>query len=226
MDESKKKFTELPEEEYNEQLNSLNSDINNLVSSLNNLLDKEKELLKMEAEKVKAKKIITSEQLENEHLNENVEKQKKKTKIYSFLNSLWNKIKNTFGKIKFKKKKMKNFLILTIVAICLASCNSSNQSVESKSNSKAETMNGIYIFIKSKPTTNYDFLGSIELKWYDKFSELDQQNLQSAIKNLAGIISFSDNLENTLTQVKQKYPTADGVIFDDEMSRCEVIKFK
>ena len=34
MNKNENKFTELPEQEYNEQLNSLNSDINNLVSSL------------------------------------------------------------------------------------------------------------------------------------------------------------------------------------------------
>ena len=121
---------------------------------------------------------------------------------------------------------MKNLIIILISTLFIIGCNSNNLISENKSNSTAETMNGIYIFIKSKPTSKYDFLGSIELKWYDKLTELEQQNLQSAIKNLTGIISFSDNLENTLTQVKQKYPTADGVIFDDEMSRCEVIKFK
>ena len=105
MNKNENKFTELPDEEYNEQLNSLNSDINNLVSSLNNLLDKEKELLKMEAEKVKAKKIIKSEQLEKEYLNDNFEKPKKKIKVLDFLNLLGNKIKNTFRKIKFKKRK-------------------------------------------------------------------------------------------------------------------------
>ena len=121
---------------------------------------------------------------------------------------------------------MKHFLIIISCILLLLSCNSNNLKIESKSNSSAETMNGIFIFIKSKPTNKYDFLGAIELKWYDKLTHLDEQNLQSAIKNVTGIISFSDNLENTLTQVKQKYPTADGVIFDDEMSRCEVIKFK
>lgn len=121
---------------------------------------------------------------------------------------------------------MKNIFIIFFCGLLIASCNSNSLTTESKSNATAETMNGIYIFIKSKPTNKYDFLGSIELKWYDKLTELEQQNIQSAIKNLTGIISFSDNLENTLTQVKQKYPTADGVIFDDEMSRCEVIKFK
>ncbi len=110
--------------------------------------------------------------------------------------------------------------------LLLIGCNSNSFTSQSNSNATAETMNGVYIFIKSKPVKKYDFLGAIELKWYDKLTDLDQQNLQSTIKNITGIVSFSDNLENTLTQVKQKYPTADGIIFDDEMSRCEVIKFK
>ncbi len=119
----------------------------------------------------------------------------------------------------------KNILIISI--LFLLSC-SNNSTTNKKENSLANCIpvNGVYVFIKSKPIAEYIFLGSIELKWYDKLTHLDEQNLQSTIKNITGIISFSDNLENTLTQVKQKYPTADGVVFDDDMSRCEVIKFK
>jgi len=109
--------------------------------------------------------------------------------------------------------------------ILLLACSSKNNA-DDKAIGKVETMNGIYIFIKSKPTASYDFLGSIELKWYEKLSKLSDQNLTSAIKNITGIVSFSDNLENTLLEIKQKYPSADGVIFDDDMNRCEVVKFK
>lgn len=105
MENSKKKFNEIPEEDYNEQINSLNSDINNLVSSLNNLLDKEKELLKMEAEKVKAKKLISIEKFETDNSNELIKKPKKKLKFVLFFKTLGNKIKNVFSKIKFRKNK-------------------------------------------------------------------------------------------------------------------------
>ena len=120
---------------------------------------------------------------------------------------------------------MKFSLYIFFVTILLFACSKKN-TVDDRAFAKVETMNGVYIFIKSKPAAPYDFLGSIELKWYEKLSKLSDQNLTSAIKNITGIISFSDNLENTLSEIKQKYPSADGVIFDDEMNRCEVVKFK
>jgi len=120
---------------------------------------------------------------------------------------------------------VRQIFAISVCALMLMSCNK-NAAIENKANSTVEAMNGIYVFIKSKPINRYEYLGSIELKWYDRLTDLDRQNIHSAIKSLAGIISFSDNLENTLAQVKQKYPTADGVIFDDQMSRCEVILFK
>ncbi len=119
-----------------------------------------------------------------------------------------------------------NKLILKICFLFLFSCNSFDTTVKKSNQATAQTMNGMAIFIKSKPLNEYEFLGSLELKIYDKLLNIDQQNFQSAIKNITGLISFSDNLESILLEVKQKYPIADGVIFDDELSRCEAIKFK
>ena len=122
---------------------------------------------------------------------------------------------------------MKVYFILS-AALLIFSCNDlkTKNGSDHKANATVQTVNDLYIFIKSKPTSEYDFLGAIELKWYDKITKLDEQSLSSVIHNLAGIVSFSDNLVNTLKEVAQKYPAAEGIIFDDDMSRCEVIKFK
>lgn len=122
---------------------------------------------------------------------------------------------------------MKIFLIF-ISSIYLTSCTSSG--IRNEDNKKglaqAQTIKNVYVFIKSKPTNQYDYLGSIELKWYNNLTKLTEQSMQSALKNISSIISFSDNLDNAINEVKQKYPSADGVIFNDDMSNCEVIKFK
>ncbi len=115
--------------------------------------------------------------------------------------------------------------IILLFALSIMSCHL-NETGNSKANATAQTVNGVYIFIKCKPTSNYDFLGSIQLNWYDKLMQTDKTNLESVVHNITSLVSFSDNLENTLNQVKQKYPTADGIIFDDDMSKCEAIKFK
>lgn len=119
-------------------------------------------------------------------------------------------------------------VVIFISLIYLSSCSlSSTKNEESKKGeAQVQTMKNVYVFIKSKPTNQYDYLGSIELKWYDNLTKLTEQSVQSALKNITSIISFSDNLDNAINEVKQKYPSADGVIFNDDMNRCEVIKFK
>ncbi len=106
MDNNKINQSELPEEEYNKQLNSLNSDINNLVSSLNNLLDKEKELLKMEAEKLKAKKITSGEYFEDIENMTNLEpkrRQRRKSKLKSIFKNISQKVLGLFKTKKYRK---------------------------------------------------------------------------------------------------------------------------
>jgi hypothetical protein len=110
----------------------------------------------------------------------------------------------------------------------LSACNLSSNKEDSGGNAeaRAEKVSGIYIFIKSKPSQPYDFLGSLQLKWYDKLMQIEQGNLQSTIFNISSIIDFNDNLQNTIIQVKQKYPNVEALIFNDNMNVCEAIKFK
>lgn len=119
---------------------------------------------------------------------------------------------------------MKALLLFTLTFSMFA-CNQQSKS-DPYAKAKVEKMNGFYIFIKSKPQAEYDFVGSESITIYSKLTEIDQLSVQSAISNIKSLISFSDNLQTTLNQLRQKFPTADGVIFDDDMSKCEVIKFK
>lgn len=95
-----------------------------------------------------------------------------------------------------------------------------------KADAIATKMNGLYIFIKNTPVTPYDVLGSIDTKWYDRLLKLDEQSILSIIGNIKNTVGFNGNLVTTIEEVEQKYPTADGIIFDDTMSNCDVIKFK
>lgn len=119
---------------------------------------------------------------------------------------------------------MKAFLLFASAFIILA-CNNESQS-DPYAKAKAEKMNGFYLFIKSKPQAQYDFVGSESITIYSKLTQIDQLSVQSALSNIKSLISFSDNLQTTLNQLRQKFPTADGLIFDDDMSKCQVIKFK
>lgn len=121
---------------------------------------------------------------------------------------------------------MNRLLLFSLLFFVGCSSQERKNNSDYKAEATAQTVNGVYVFVKCKPTAKYDFVGAIELKWYDKLTQLDQQSLETVIHNLTGVLSFSDNLVNTINEIKQKYPTADGVIFDDDMSRCEAIKFK
>lgn len=112
------------------------------------------------------------------------------------------------------------FLVFTTFFI---SC-SNNSKIEC--NSTVDSMNGIYIFIKSKPSSNYKYLGTIDLNWYDHLTRSGQMDIHSTIKSLSSIVSFNDKLESALKQAKEKFPDAQGVIFDDDMSKCEVVLFE
>lgn len=116
-------------------------------------------------------------------------------------------------------------LLLFALAFTMFACNNDSQT-DPYAKATVEKMNGFYIFIKSKPQSQYDFVGSESITIYSKLMQVDQLSVQSALSNIKSLISFSDNLQTTLTQLRQKFPTADGVIFDDDMSKCQVIKFK
>jgi len=119
---------------------------------------------------------------------------------------------------------MKIFISFLFV-VSILSCNANNQT-DQNAYATVEKMNGFYVFVKSKPQTRYEFLGAESVTIYDKLLRLDELSAQSTINNIKSLISFSDNLQTTLNELRRKYPTADGVIFDNDMSKCQIIKFK
>jgi hypothetical protein len=76
-----------------------------------------------------------------------------------------------------------------------------------KSTAEVEQEEGMYVFYRSKPVTEYEYLGTykIGMVWDDKPKLL-----------------FNKLIKKT----KDKYPNADGVIIDNEMEKCDAIKFK
>ncbi len=80
--------------------------------------------------------------------------------------------------------------------------------ISDKSTAIAEQKEGLYIFLLSKPTTEYEYLGSVKkvLAWSGKPEEM----LNSMIK-----------------KVKKEYPKADGIVFTNiDMDKADAIQFK
>lgn len=77
-----------------------------------------------------------------------------------------------------------------------------------KSSAIVDQQQGLYIFILSKPTTEYDYLGSVK-------------------KGLAWTGQPGEMLNSMIKKVKKDYPKADGIIFTAiDMDKADAIRFK
>ena len=75
------------------------------------------------------------------------------------------------------------------------------------STAEVEQVQGLYIFYKSKPLTEYDYLGTV--------------------KPPAVVPAKPGNLLNAMIKrTKKQYPNADAIILDDNMYHPDAIKFK
>lgn len=101
---------------------------------------------------------------------------------------------------------MKKLLIPIIAIAVLASAFTLVDSDKEKAN--VEQMDGLYIFIKSKPVAENDYLGSVK-------------------KSLALTGNPEEMLNSMIKKVKKEYPSADGIIFTSvSMDKADAIKFK
>jgi hypothetical protein len=103
-----------------------------------------------------------------------------------------------------KKGRIKLLIgLLSVVLIFTAFTNSSE-----KSKSIVDQKEGLYIFILSKPVTEYEYLGSVKkvLAWTGKPDEM---------------------LNSMIRKVKKEYPKADGIVFTSvDMDKADAIQFK
>lgn len=103
---------------------------------------------------------------------------------------------------------MKAFSILTLSILLLLSVPSFAQEAD-KSLAKADIQQGLYIFMLSKPVSDYEYLGSIKkggFVWTGKPTEM---------------------LNIMIRRAKRDYPDADAIIITTiSMDMADVIKFK
>jgi hypothetical protein len=95
-----------------------------------------------------------------------------------------------------------------ILALLFTLCATAQTNTAKHSDATVNQMQGVYIFMYSKPTAEYTYLGSIKIKtaWSGQPEEM---------------------LNITLRKLKKDYPGADGIIFTSaQMEMIDVIKFK
>ena len=77
-----------------------------------------------------------------------------------------------------------------------------------KRTAQVEQIQGLYVFIHSKPVKEYEYLGSFTP------GMVPSKNARSIINHM-------------IKKGKLKYPNADGIIFtDDELAKADFVRFK
>jgi hypothetical protein len=104
---------------------------------------------------------------------------------------------------------MKRIFIITILGLGLLSFIVKNQIKYDvkKSSAEVEQVEGVYVFYRSKPVFDYEYLGTykIVLAW----------------DNSPKIL-----FEKLVRKTKEKYPNAEAIVIDNDMGKCDAIKFK
>ena len=95
-----------------------------------------------------------------------------------------------------------------VITTCILALFFAFKSSSDKSAATVEQKEGVYIFLFSKPTSAYDYLGSVKksIAWSGKPEEM---------------------LNSMLKKIKKEYPQANGMIFTNmDMDKADAIKFK
>jgi len=104
-----------------------------------------------------------------------------------------------------KLKTMKTKITLALIALSFIAL--SFKLAIDKTSGTVEQVEGLYVFIYSKPSSKYDVSGSVK----GPFVVAD--NIEKRIKTL-------------VLRVKDKYPSAEGAIITNDLSNAEAIRFK
>jgi len=123
-------------------------------------------------------------------------------------------------------KGAKFYFTLTLLIFVNSCTFTKNSSEDQNGQSKVKKIAGVYIFIMSEPTASYEKLGDMRFGWYDKVLSLSSKSISQVSAEILASLSFDKNLNNSINAIKVKFPDVEGVVFDDDMSNCTVIKFK
>jgi len=105
---------------------------------------------------------------------------------------------------------MKKIILGSLIGICLTAIFAFTVAnyEPKKSTAEVEQVQGMYVFIHSKPILEYEYLGSFTPGMVPT-------------KNAKGIVN------HMIKKGKEKFPTADAIIFtDDELGKADLVKFK
>ena len=138
-----------------------------------------------------------------------------------------------------KIKNVLKTLLLCVILSTFASCNNAksidcndNPDFVKKENnlSKSNEINGVLIFIKTNPICKYTVLGVCKNDLLDQVgSATKEKKFGQVIKGLFDVsnqnMDFQKLLDNMVEKAKKEHPEVEGLIFKENLSSCEIIKF-
>lgn len=100
---------------------------------------------------------------------------------------------------------MKKLILIAFIAVGTLTA---FRLISNKTTATVDQQQGVAIFMLSKPTSDYEYLGSVK-------------------KAAAWTGQPSEMLSGVLKKLKKEYPQADGIIFTSiDMDKADAIKFK
>jgi endogenous inhibitor of DNA gyrase (YacG/DUF329 family) len=161
-------------------------------------------------------------------------------KIELFDNNSKEKIKRPSKMVNSRKDKSLNailFLLLgsAIMYVAHPYINKPKENPEAKYFARVERNNGIYVYINSLPIDqdSYSTIATLQVNdiqeiW--KSLRIGKDNVGQVFLNALNLgnenLVFSNLINKITTQAHDKYPEATGVIINDKLTRCEIIKFQ
>jgi hypothetical protein len=110
--------------------------------------------------------------------------------------------------------------------LCIG-CDQRNEvSPNSYNEATVKQLQGLFIFIESEPLKPYDKIADLKISMVDKLISLSEKSVPEVTKEILSSFIFDKNLQNVINEIKSKFPEANGVIFNDDMSSCSIIIFK
>jgi hypothetical protein len=98
-------------------------------------------------------------------------------------------------------------IILAALIVCALGA-ASFKFASAKANATVDQKEGYYIFVMSKPTTEYEYMGSVK-------------------KGMSWTGAPTEMLNSIIKKVKKDYPKADAIIFTTiDMDKADAVKFK
>lgn len=127
-------------------------------------------------------------------------------------------------------KRVLTFVVLSLIVNLFSSCDQYTKT--NNGLAQVEKIDNVYIFINSKPVTKYTSVGPVENDLIDQYKNATSNKKFGDV--LEGIISttkkntdFNDLLRYMVEKAKKENDDkVDGLIFQDELSWAEVIRFE